>query len=179
MRIWFLFALAAIVLPAGLVTADDPKGQKLTAREFAEKAASGGMFEVKSSQLALQRATGENIRKFAQRMVEDHTQANSQLAGLLTRKGLTVPAAMIQKHTDEFNRLSKLQGSAFERAYVESQLKAHKEAVELFGNAASHLDDTDVKTWAAGALPRLNEHLRMIQQIAGPAGPGPGERPGR
>src|SRR5581483_7383681 len=163
MRLGTLFTVAALGLTAAAVLADDTKrgDEKLTDQQFIAKATSGGMFEVKSSQLALQMGTSANVKRFAQQMVTDHTKANQELSALLARKGLQAPAAMDEKHLEMVNKLAKLQSNEFDKAYWDMQLKAHEKTVELFENAAKNLQDRDLKSWAAKTLPTLREHLQM------------------
>src|SRR5690349_13091189 len=51
-------------------------------RSFVEKAAVGGKAEVELGQLALQKAQNDQVKQFAQRMVTDHSQANSELVSM-------------------------------------------------------------------------------------------------
>src|SRR5262245_34765367 len=129
MRFWTLFTVAALGLAAAVLADDTKKGEKLTDAQFIAKAAVGGMFEVKSSQLALQRGTAPSLKTFAQQMVTDHTKANQELMTLAARKGWQVPTALDEKHLDMLNKLARLQSSEFDTAYWDMQLKAHEGAV--------------------------------------------------
>src|SRR5688572_26064977 len=57
----------------------------ITDAEFITLAGSGGLLEVQSSQLAAQRATSDEVKRFAQQMVADHTKANQEMATLTSR----------------------------------------------------------------------------------------------
>jgi len=48
-------------------------------RNFVMKAAESGMEEVEMGQLALRQANSDEVKQFAQRMVDDHSKANSEL----------------------------------------------------------------------------------------------------
>jgi putative membrane protein len=65
--------------------------QEMSAQDFVTEAASGGLFEVQSSQLALEQAQRDDVRTFAQQMVADHTAANDELATVAGELGLTMP----------------------------------------------------------------------------------------
>src|ERR1035438_9283123 len=47
--------------------------------QFAKKAAQGGMAEVKMGQLAQEKGTSDAVKKFGQRMVDDHSKAGDDL----------------------------------------------------------------------------------------------------
>ena len=87
----FLSVAALGVVTAGLLADETRKAGKsgdetFSDKMFVEKAAVGGMFEVKSSQLAQQMATNPNVKAFAGRMVADHTKANQELMALHVRR---------------------------------------------------------------------------------------------
>jgi putative membrane protein len=147
-------------------------------KDFMMKAAEGGMAEVMESQLALTHATNDDVKSFAQRMVDDHTKANNELKDLAAKKGVTLPTTPNAKQRAEQDRLSKLNGADFDREYMRNQVKAHNETIALFEKEARSGKDQDVKTWAEQTLPTLREHLRMANDLSGKLG-GPLGKVGR
>src|SRR5947208_1832580 len=159
-------AAVALLCGTAFVSADDKKSnQKLDAGTFVAKAASAGMFEVKSSQLAQERAQKADVKRFAEHMIQDHTKANQELMALAQQKGYTIPTHMDAKCQECFDRLSNARGEAFDSAYVQEQLKAHREAVKMFQQASQTVDDPELKAWAAKTLPKLREHLRQVEAL--------------
>ena len=170
MRNLSLLAIAATgLLAAGLFADDVRKGKSgdepFSDKMFVEKAAVGGMFEVKSSQVAQQKATDTNVKTFAARMVTDHTKANQELLSLARTKGWQVPTTMDQKHQDMLNQLSKKQSAEFDKAYMDIQMKAHDKTVALFEKAAENCKDAELKAWAKKTLPTLKEHQQMAKSM--------------
>lgn len=70
--------------PASALSSDD--------RKFIMDAAHGGMLEVQLGRTAVDKATNPDVKQFAQRMVDDHSKANAELAQLASQKGITLPA---------------------------------------------------------------------------------------
>ena len=58
---------------------------------FVMEAAHGGMMEVELGRLALERATSDEVKQFAQRMIDDHSRAYTELAELASTKGVNLP----------------------------------------------------------------------------------------
>jgi putative membrane protein len=139
-------------------------------RDFMMKAAVGGMEEVELGRMAAQKAASSDVKQFGQRMVDDHSRANSELMGLASRKAVTLPTALDKQHQDDVDRLSKLSGAAFDREYMGMMVKDHEEDVAEFERAAASGADSDVKQWASRTAPTLRQHLQMAQETAGKVG---------
>jgi len=114
---------------AGKVSAED--------QEFLAKAIQSGEAEVAISNLALEKSLNEQVRKFAERMVKDHTAANQRLMSLEEASGLTLPKEMEQKHEAMLEQLSQLSGEEFDRQYMKGQVQDHQAAVKLFTSEAT------------------------------------------
>jgi putative membrane protein len=128
------------------------------------KVAKGGMAEVELGKLATEKAASDEVKKFGQRMVDDHSKANDDLKTLAQNKKITLPADMDPKEKALRDRLSKLSGAAFDRAYMQAMLADHRQDVAEFRKEANSGKDPDVKAFAAKTLPTLEEHLKMAQQ---------------
>ena len=134
-------------------------------REFAMNAASGGMAEVQAAQLAEQRATSPQIKQFAQRMITDHSAANTELQQIAKQANITLPAQPSGKDAAEEQKLRGLNGAAFDQAYAQGQLQDHRETVELFQKEASSGQDPALKAFAQKTLPILQQHLQMAEAL--------------
>jgi len=135
--------------------------------KFVKEAAEGGQAEVELGRLAAMKASNPEVKQFGQRMVDDHSKANMQLLDIARRKNLTVPAETGGKHKSEHDRLSKLSGAEFDRAYVRLMVDDHKKDVADFKKEASSGKDPDVRGFASETLPTLQQHLTMVEQISG------------
>jgi putative membrane protein len=140
---------------------------------FLKKAAAGGVEEVELGRLAAEKASDPDVKKFGQRMVDDHSKANGELMKLAQQKGVAVPSAPDAKGQQDIDRFSKLSGAAFDKAYMKEMVSDHKKDVAEFEKAARGAKDPDVKSFASSKLPTLKEHLEMAKadhaRIAGNA----------
>jgi putative membrane protein len=165
-RLKLLAGTAASVLLAGLVAAQTTQNAQRMVRgdnQFLAAAAQGGMAEVQMGQLAVQHASNDAVKKFGQRMVDDHSKANDELKALATRKGFTLRSDMDAKQKSTIARLSKLNGAEFDRAYMQDMVKDHGEDVAEFKRESDSGNDQDLKAFASKTLPTLQEHLQMAQ----------------
>jgi putative membrane protein len=144
------------VTPAGEISAED--------QEFLTQAIQAGVAEVQISELALVKSSDEEVRGFAERMVQDHTAANEQLSRLAQAAGNTPPAEMDDQHQNLHQQLSQLSEEDFDQQYMQGQVQAHQAAVELFSSEANQ-PSGPVDQLAGELLPTLQQHLQMAQEI--------------
>jgi putative membrane protein len=141
---------------------------------FAMKAAAGGMAEVKFGQLAQQKASNPAVKQFGERMVTDHSKANSQLKSVASKNDITLPSGLDAKDQATYDKLSKLSGPEFDRAYMKDMVSDHEKDVSDFKREANTGKNSDIKNFASQTLPTLQEHLQMArqteQQTAGNSG---------
>lgn len=153
------------------IALDDQKEQKeaekRTDQNFVQHAASAGLAEVELGKLALKRATNPHVKKFAERLVKDHSQANEELKRLATEKNILIPDRPSNKHRTAIRELSMLPAAEFDRAFLRHTVKAHKESFALFEGQVKRGQDLDLKAFAAKALPTIKDHLDMAKQIGG------------
>jgi putative membrane protein len=131
-------------------------------RNFATKAAAAGLAEVNDARLALKNASRQDVKDFAQRMVQDHSKANDQLKSIASSDGITLPTSESAADQKKSDALQKLTGAKFERQYIEGQRAAHKQAVSLFSAESKSGKDSQLKSFASQTLPTLQDHLKMI-----------------
>jgi putative membrane protein len=139
---------------------------------FAMKAAQGGMAEVKLGQLAADKATNPDVKAFGQQMVDDHSKANNELKSTAESENMTLPSDVNAKQQAMYDKLSKMSGAAFDKAYVNDMVKDHEEDVKEFQKEASNGKDPKMKEFASTTLPVLQGHLSKIKGIQSSMGSG-------
>jgi putative membrane protein len=161
-------ALAAPVVAQQRDPGADPKAPsqaQLTSSgsqdiEFVMHAAQGGMAEVEIGKLAADRAKSDEVKKFAQRMVDDHSKGGEQLKSIAQAKGITLPSDLTPKDKALMQRLERLNGTAFDRAYMAAMVRDHQQDVSEFRQESTSGRDPQVKEFAGGLLPTLEDHLK-------------------
>ena len=134
------------------------------------KAAAGGIAEVKLGQLAEDKASNQAVKDFGKRMMTDHTKANDQLKDLASRKDVNLPTSMNSKDQATYNRLSKLSGSEFDREYMRDMVKDHEGDVAEFRRETQAGKDADAKAFARQTLPTLEDHLNEAMKVTSEIG---------
>lgn len=140
-------------------------GDETSPTGFMTKAAQGGMAEVELGRMASTKAQNADVKKFAQKMVQDHSNANTELKALAAKKNVTLPTELDPMHKSMSDDLSKLSGAEFDKEYVDGMVEDHEKTVALFQTQADKGTDADAKAWATKTLPNLKMHLQMIKDI--------------
>jgi putative membrane protein len=154
----------ATTKPASSPASDRTASLSAEDKKFVEKAAIGGLFEVESSKLALEKTESRKLREFAEMMVADHGDANRKLSDLARRKGTSVPSSLDSDHKRMMDELRDQNGKEFDARYHEQQVKAHDGAIKLFESAARNCDDADLRDLASKTLPVLRKHREMLDE---------------
>lgn len=135
-------------------------------RKFVEEAAMGSLLEVQLGQLADNNAESEEVRKFGQRMVQDHGKASSDLLQVVEPTGMTLPKSLDEQHKKQVDKLKKLKGKEFDQAYMKEMVQAHEKDVAKFRKQADGSGHAELKQFASTTLPTLQEHLTMARDIS-------------
>lgn len=135
-------------------------------KAFVKKAAEGGMTEVRLGQLAQQKSNSPDVKEFAQKMVNDHTQLNEQMHPIAQQMGVSTSDEMSTKDKKEISRLENLSGQEFDHAYIKYMIKDHKKDLSEFKNEASRTQNTQLKEAAEHGAQVIQAHLQEIEQIA-------------
>src|SRR5256886_9929583 len=132
-------------------------GSKLSAADktFMTNAAKGGMMEVEWGKLAGQHGQNANVKKFGNRMVTDHSKANSELMALAKEEGVALPAA---KSAGKWKS---------DKDYMEMMVKDHQADLAEFQKEAQSGTDPDVKAFAAKGAKMVSTHLKLAQETQG------------
>jgi len=162
------FSIAAFAQNAyqGTAAPAKPRPAGSPDTQFATRAAEGNLAEVALGQLATQKAQSDDVKKFAQRMVDDHQKAQQDLEGVASKNNLTLPKTVNAQQKAEQQRLNKLSGAAFDRAYVQMMVRDHaKDVAEFKKEANDTAANSDLRDYAKRTYPTLDEHLTDAKSI--------------
>jgi putative membrane protein len=168
-------AILALVLAAPALRADvKDKVREMQSpadsKQFAMKAAEGGMLEVKLAQLAQQKSQDQQIKDLAKQIEQDHTQANQQLTDVAKRKNIDLPNDLKGECSETYQAFQQLDGKDFDNAFLLHNVKDHLKDIAMFQKEAQNGTDQDIKQWASQTLPHLQHHLQALRPVAQAAG---------
>jgi putative membrane protein len=138
---------------------------KIDDRQFARDAAIAGLSNVELAELAAEKASSEDVRQFGKRLLDDQTKTNDRLKQVANQQNILIPDALDSKHQSLIDKVAKLSGPEFDKAFLKQQLKEQEAEVRDFSDEAQRGTDPNVKTFAAGALLNLQQQLEAAKNL--------------
>ena len=136
-----------VVISIGVVSTTMAEQESLGKADaaFLQTAAQRQQSEIQWSQLAVERSESEQVKQFAQRMVQDHTKAIQEISKLAAALGLTISETKKDTPHGAKAKLSSLSGRAFERCYLKDQVAGHQKNVSEFTAKSKALKNIQVR----------------------------------
>jgi predicted outer membrane protein len=123
------------------------------------------MAEIETARMAQSKSQSEMVKTYAQRMIDDHTKALTEVQQLAQTKGMTLPTELDKMHKAKADKLAKLSGEQFDKAYMaQAGVADHKKAHAKLQMASNKAKDADVKALAGRMHPTVQDHLKMAQE---------------
>jgi putative membrane protein len=162
-------AIAAIALSSAPALA---QGAKPTDPQIAHIAYTAGVIDVNAAKQALKKAKSKEVKTFAEDMVRDHEAVNKQALALVKKLNVTpedndTSRTLSKQASDKLAELSKLNGAAFDKAYVDNEVAYHK-AVDsaLETQLIPSASNAELKSLLQTGLKIFQGHEQHAEQVA-------------
>ncbi|HET7595238.1 MAG TPA: DUF4142 domain-containing protein [Stellaceae bacterium] len=163
MKSRFLATVAVAALAAAPALAQATKASRADSK-FIEQVAKDGQAEVDLAQLAQQKTQSPEVKSLARRLAADHSKSNQQLMQIAQQGGVQPPTGPDKSASKKRAKLEKLDGQAFDQAFVKEVVQDHEKDIKYFRKEENSLKDPQLKSFAQQTLPVLQDHLQMAQQ---------------
>jgi putative membrane protein len=126
--------------------------------------------EIQEAQLAANKGSSGEVKRFAHEMVNVHREMQARDGALLSRLQITPSdnAVSNQLKSDAQNEMSALEtvrGHDFDRDYIDSQVRAHNKALELLDRIIPNIKSSEFRGQLQSARPKIEAHLREAEQV--------------
>lgn len=143
-----------------------PSEAKVSAMPYVMAAGMSDLYEINSSQIALEKSRDPAVRRFAQMMIDHHQKTTAATMKAAQKAGLTpTPPALGTGATASINELQTASAADFDRLYIGQQLPAHQAALDLHKSYAANGEEAALKASARSAVPIVQQHLAMLQKM--------------
>ena len=133
---------------------------------YLRAAGESDIYEITSSQLALQRTQNPDVRAYAAMLIDHHTGTTNLTLAAAQRGGVAPPPVVLgPARRALIDQLNAVAGSAFDRLYIAQQVPAHEEALALHGAYARTGDVPPLRKSAGAAVPVVTRHLEQARAL--------------
>ena len=150
----------------GQTGASDASGTASQDKIFLMNAAEGGMTEIQMSQIALKKTKNDDLKTYAQKMIDDHTKLMSDMKPFADQMGVTPPAKLKPEHQQEAMRLKSMSGDKFDKEYIKAMVADHHKDLAEFTAEENSTGNAELKSTVAQGKQVVQQHTDMIDQIA-------------
>lgn len=155
-----LTILVCAALYASARAASAPAPEK-----FLGTAMQDGNAEIAVCRMALRKSTNPAVKRFAEKMIKDHSSINDAIAKLARSKGYKLPDGVSLKQKGTYELLKARSGTGFDKTFMEHNVSDHEQDIKDFTEEADGATDADVKSFALTTLKILHEHFELSRQV--------------
>jgi putative membrane protein len=159
-RAWAI--VGALALMAGSASGQTARQEAKAMQELAR----ANLAEIETGKLATGKAQSEEVRKFAQQMVDEHLRQFGELRKLARAKGIELPKDPGDKRLQGAKKLEAAAAEEFDRLYLEQMVGNHQKVLKLAQTAAKRAQDPELKAAAQELVPQIRNQLEMAQRVS-------------
>lgn len=148
------------------------------AQAFVDKASQRSLTNVRTSEVALERATTPEVKEYAQMVIDQHTTASDELRTAMAGAMLTPPSMVLD--ADHQSRLDDITveeqgsapdpdaiGNAWDHDYIAMQIDLQSDTIDLYEDYAANGGNDQLRAYAEATVPTLKAQLEKAREIEG------------
>lgn len=138
-----------------------------TGKEFTDRAAKSDAFEIEAAKLAATNASSPQVKAFAKMMIAAHTESTAKVkaAAAAATPAITPDATLTADQKDDLAELGKLKGAQFDEEYIDGQVDAHEDALDLMKKYATDGTVPSLKKAAGEIATVVEQHLTSARAL--------------
>lgn len=136
-------------------------------QEFVNRAARSDAFEIAAAQLAAKNASSAAVKDFARMMADAHNQSTAAIkkAAAAATPAVTPDATLTSDQQEDLAELRALTGERFDKEYIDGQVDAHEDALDLMKKYAADGEAAPLKNAARDLVPVIEKHLARAREL--------------
>jgi putative membrane protein len=139
---------------------------------FMKQLAQANLSEIAAGKTAVSKAQSPDVKKFGQKMVDDHSKMLEDLRALAKKKDVALPQDANMKDMAQMKVMEHKSGAEFDKDFMEHMVKDHEKDVKDTENIAAKAKDPEFKAAVQKANAKIKEHLALAQSISKSAAAG-------
>jgi putative membrane protein len=132
---------------------------------FLKNTANANMSEVAAAQMAQSKSQNDDVKNFAQHMIDDHTAMEKDVESAASGLKVTLPTSPSKSDQKDAKKLEALDGAAFDKAYMDAQVKGHKKVLAEMKHESSTTQNAQLRDMASKGSEKVADHLKMAEDV--------------
>lgn len=169
--IQFLCYCTAVMAFLFVTQAEAQKKSKLSDAEVASVAVVANQIDIRYANIAKERSGNDEVKQFAQTMINDHTAVIEQAAALAKKLGVTpkdnaVSQSLLKDAAKTEQDLRSKSGKSFDKAYVDNEVNYHKAVISAIESLLiPETDNAELKSLLENVLPAFKAHQGHAEML--------------
>lgn len=158
-----------LALAAGALIAMPAFAQKMDNADQAalKQLAQANLAEIKAGQMGASKAQNPEVKKYAQKMADDHQIMLNELKSLAKSKDVALPQDVNARDFAGMKMLEHASAGEFDKKYMDEMVKDHEKDLQAAQNIAAKAKDAQFKSAVEHASTKIQEHLSLAKSVQG------------
>jgi predicted outer membrane protein len=136
----------------------------MTDKQYAQAMALRGMMEIRLGQTARDKSERVDVKAVAERMIKDYLNWNDGMAKAARKLKIQLPTELDGKQKGVIDRISALNGPAFDQAYLKEVVHLQTTALTMSHLEASEAGVSGFRHWAGITIPEIQDQIQLAQK---------------
>jgi len=164
-------AAMSLFSAAAFAQAEKGGGASITDPQIVGVVTAADQIDIATAKLALKKTKNDQVKQFAQQMIDDHTKLQNSVNDLGKKLGVKPAPSATSKSlhtaaTAENKKMRGLSGKAFDKEYIDHEVDYHQQVIDAASKVLiPNAKNAELKSALEGAAPLLQGHLDHAKQI--------------
>ena len=128
--------------------------------------------EIAAGKVGAEKAQSPDVKRFAQKMVDDHGKMAQELKSLGQSKGVPIAESTGMTDMAKIKLLERKSGAEFDQAFMDHMVKEHELTLKDVEGTSAKAKDAEFKAALQKALPHIKQHLAEAKRLQASAAAG-------
>jgi len=141
-------------------------GASTNAADYVAKAGAGDMWEIESSRALLAKSKRDDVKAFAQMMIDNHGKSTEKVKAAAGAASIDVaPPKLAPDQQRMLDEIKNADANTIDAIYLRHQMAAHDAALALHRAYATNGDTESLKKAASEIAPIVEAHIAELRKL--------------
>ena len=135
-------------------------------KQFIMTASQSDLTEITLSKMALTKSTNPQVKKYAEKMITDHTKLDSEMKPFADQMGVPPATTLTPEHQQLADQLQPLSGADFDKQYMTDMDTSHHATLDAFNKELSTTQNAQLKPTVQKGQKVVAMHTAMADKLS-------------